>query len=77
MELTKMTNTNRPMVRIHNLETDEIIDREMTNAEFAQYEAEQTEVATKKAEAEANAIAKSALLNKLGITEDEAKLLLS
>lgn len=26
-----------PMIRIHNAETDEIIDREMTDAEYADY----------------------------------------
>lgn len=29
-----------PMIRIHNTETDEIIDREMTDAEFAEYQAD-------------------------------------
>jgi len=72
-----MTKTNRPMVRIHNVETDEIIDREMNDAEFAQYEADQTLQATEQAEAEAKATAKSSLLAKLGITAEEAKLLLS
>ena len=28
----------RPMVRIHNIETDEVIDREMNDAEFEAYE---------------------------------------
>jgi hypothetical protein len=31
----------RPIVRIHDLSTDEVIDREMNDAEFAQYEADQ------------------------------------
>ena len=65
------------MVRIHNVETDEIIDREMTDAEFEQW---QTQVAEQKAKiaAEAEALAsKQALLERLGITADEAKLLLS
>ncbi len=67
----------RPTVRIHNLETDEIIDREMTDAEFAQYEADQAAYAAQ-AEAEAaKAAEKEALLERLGITADEAKLLLS
>ena len=68
---------SRPMVRIHNTETDEVIDREMTNAEFAQYEADQAANALAKAEAEAKATAKAALLEQLGITEEQAKLLLS
>lgn len=33
-------NTNRPTVRIHNVQTNEIVDREMNDAEFAQYEAD-------------------------------------
>ena len=65
------------MVRIHNTETDEIIDREMTNAEFAAYEADQAAKAIAQAEAEAKATAKAALLAQLGITEEQAKLLLS
>jgi hypothetical protein len=31
----------KPMIRIHNTETDEIIDREMNDDEFAIYEADQ------------------------------------
>lgn len=67
----------RPTVRIHNAETNEIIDREMNDAEFAQYEADKAADATVKAEAEAKATAKAALLAQLGITEEQAKLLLS
>ena len=64
------------MVRIHDLETDEVIDREMNDAEFAQYEADQ-ELAAIQAETKAAKIAeKEMLLNRLGITADEAKLLL-
>jgi len=29
-----------PMIRIHNTETDEIIDREMTDEETAEFEAD-------------------------------------
>ena len=68
---------SKPMVRIHNVETDEIIDREMTDAEFEQW---QTQVAEQEAKiaAEAEALAsKQALLDRLGITSEEAKLLLS
>jgi hypothetical protein len=67
---------NKPLIRIHNVETDEIIDREMTNAEFAKYQAEQELEAQRQAEAEAKATQKAALLERLGITEDEARLLL-
>ena len=56
--------------------TDEVIDREMNDAEFAAYEADQAARATEKAEAEAKATARQALLTKLGITAEEAQLLL-
>ena len=65
------------MIRIHNTKTDEVIDREMNDAEFAAYEADQASNAIAKAEAEARATAKAALLTQLGITAEQAKLLLS
>jgi hypothetical protein len=68
--------SNRPMVRIHNLETDEIIDREMNDAEFAQWQESQAiekTAAEAKAKAEAD---KAALLARLGLTEDELKTIL-
>ena len=65
------------MVRIHNLATNEVTDREMTNEEFVVYEAEQQTSAAQQSEAEAKAKAKAALLDKLGITAEEAQLLLS
>ena len=69
--------TTKPMVRVHNLATDEIIDREMTAAEFKVYEAEQAALeAAKQAKVNADA-AKAELLARLGITAEEAKTLLS
>jgi hypothetical protein len=68
--------TARPMVRIHDLETNEVIDREMSDAEFAQYKADQAERAAKQAEAEAQATARQAILDRLGLTADEAAILL-
>ena len=68
---------SKPMIRIHNTQTNEVVDREMTNAEFAKYEIEQAEREAKIAEAEARAQAKAELLERLGITADEAKLLLA
>ena len=65
------------MVRIHNVETNEVIDREMNDTEFAQFEADQVVQVTAQAEAEAKATAKAALLAQLGITAEQAKLLLS
>lgn len=64
------------MIRIHNTETDQVIDREMTAAEFKIYEAGQEREAARKAEAEAKANQRQAILDKLGLTADEARLLL-
>jgi hypothetical protein len=66
----------KPMIRIHDTETDEIIDREMTVAEFKQYEADQANEAIKQAEAETKVAERQAILDRLGLTVDEAKLLL-
>ena len=71
-----MPNASRPMVRIHNAETNEIIDREMNDAELAQYEIDvATQAAADAAEAQ-KAADRAALLAQLGITEEQAKLLL-
>ncbi len=67
---------SRPMVRIHDLATNEVIDREMNDAEFAEYEANKIKRLEAQAEAEAKAAEKQALLDRLGITADEAKLLI-
>ena len=64
------------MIRIHNITTDEIIDREMNDAEFAQYQADQATRAAEQAEAATKAAQRQALLNRLGITEEEARILL-
>ena len=69
-----MTN---PMIRIHNVETDEIIDREMNDAEYKQHLKDVAEYEANQVEAEAKATAKAALLDRLGITAEEATLLLS
>jgi len=74
MEYLKMT---KPLIREHNMETGKIIDREMTDIEFASYEANKAEAAERKAKALEEAVAKAALLDRLGITADEAKLLFS
>lgn len=65
-----------PLIRIHNIETDEVIDREMTDKEYADYLADQAAIEAKAEEERAKATAKADLLEKLGITEEEAKLLL-
>lgn len=68
---------SKPIIKIVNVSTGEEIEREMTDDEFARYKADLDAEKARKAEAEAKAAAKIVLLEKLGITEDEAKLLLS
>jgi len=66
-----------PTIKIHNCETNEVIEREMTAAEIAQKNKDESFALAEK-QAELAAIAKrEALLSRLGITEEEAKLLLS
>jgi hypothetical protein len=64
-----------------NCETGEVIERPLTAEEITAQEtaAAQAEADRAAAEAQAatNAVAKDALLTKLGITADEAKLLLA
>jgi hypothetical protein len=59
-----------------NIQIDDLI-REATASEIEAIEFRQNEAETEKAKAEAKAAQKAALLNRLGITEDEAKLLLA
>ena len=64
------------MIRIHNAETNEVIDREMNDVEFAQYQLDQETYETQKAEIKAKATAKAAILDRLGLTADELKTIL-
>ncbi len=66
----------KKMIRIHNLETNEIIDREMNAEELAQYEADLAIEQTIQTDAQLKAEQRAALFQRLGITEEEAKLLL-
>ena len=54
-----------------------VVERDFTKAELAQIEKDKAEQIAKQAEAEAKATAKAGLLNRLGITAEEAALLLS
>lgn len=67
---------NKPLIRIHNAETGEIIDREMNDAEYEIYLERIAEYQAEQAEAEAKAAARQAILDRLGLTEEEARLLL-
>ena len=65
--------------KIFDISTNEetIIEREETAAEKKSREANALEIAALNSQIELNAAAKSALLDRLGLTADEAKLLLS
>ena len=70
-----MTN---PTIKIHNAETGEVVEREMNAEELASYETAIAIPAIPEPTEEelAKAAAKQALLDKLGITQEEAALLL-
>ena len=67
----------KPMITIHDVETGEVIEREMTADEIAQKEADKAIAIARQQEELKAAADKAALLTKLGITESEAVLLLS
>ena len=67
-----------PTIKIHNAETDEIIEREMNAEELAKLERVQEEVkarAEAQAQAEAKKSAAEAKLAALGLTADDLKAL--
>ena len=70
-----MANT-KPQVKIVNCETGEEIIRDANAEEIAQMEIDAANAATKQAEAEAKAAQRQLILDKLGLTADEAQLLL-
>lgn len=63
--------------KIFNVETGEETFRDYTDAEIAEVEKAQARAQAEAEASVAKAGDKAALLEKLGITEDEAKLLLS
>lgn len=69
---------NKPIIKIHNTETNEIIDREMTDDEFVQYEILLEQNKKRNAEIEAKAEAKEtaqAKLAALGLTVEDLQAL--
>ena len=68
--------TKRPEVRIYQNDGS-FIDRPMNDKEFAQYEIDKANYEAQQAEIAAKAEAKAELLARLGITAEEAQLLLS
>lgn len=66
-----------PLIKIHNAATGEEIEREMNADELAQWHLDQQSAENQLDAEKALIDAKNDLLAKLGITEEEAKLLLS
>jgi hypothetical protein len=66
----------KPQVKEYNCETGEEIIRDATDAEIAQMELNAANYMARKAEADSKATQRQALLDRLGITEEEARLLL-
>lgn len=64
--------------KIYDVTTNEetIVEREMTAEELTSYERDKKILEAIKTERQAKEAARQALLDKLGITQDEAKLLL-
>ena len=67
---------SKPQVKIVNCETGEEIIRDANAEEIAQMQIDAANAATRKAEAEAKAAARQAILDRLGLTADETKLIL-
>ena len=68
---------NRPILKTHNVETGEIIEREYNDEEYAQYLIDKENMENSLAAELQSESAKAALLSQLGITAEQAKLLLS
>lgn len=66
----------KPEIRIY-IDSDNYIDREMNDEEFEQYKKDQMEAQRLKTEESQLLEQKQAILDRLGITADEAKLILN
>jgi hypothetical protein len=67
----------KPIIRIHDIETDQIIEREMNEQEFAEHERKLVALVEQESAAATKAAEKAAVLKKLGLTADEVTALLS
>ena len=65
----------KPIIRIHDLSTDEIIDREMTDVEYAELQLQQTNLIANELANEQAKAAATAKLTALGLTADDLKAL--
>jgi hypothetical protein len=67
---------NKPQVKIVNCETGEEIIKNATAAQIAEFESIAEKKATDQIAAEAKTAQRQLILDKLGLTADEARLLL-
>ena len=67
---------SKPKVRIHDMATGEVIDRVMTDAEHSEWQAQQAEAEAQAEASAAKVAARQAVLDKLGLTANEAAALL-
>lgn len=67
---------SNPIIREHNTETDEVIDREMTDAEAADFAQAVEIIENAKTAAAAKEATKAAVLAKLGLTAEELAALI-
>lgn len=63
-------------IQIHNVQTGQVIVRDMNEEELAQYEIDQANAHAEDARLAELESARQAILDRLGITAEEAKLLL-
>lgn len=75
-EHINFTGCEMPLIKIHNSKTDEVIEREMTEAELLEYQDNQEKVLQLKQQKIEKENTKKAVFLKLGLTEEEVKLLI-
>ena len=66
----------KPQIKEYNCATGEEIVRDATDAEIKQFAKDAANAKARKAEAEAKATAKAAILDRIGLTADELKTIL-
>lgn len=76
MDGINMTKNEIPMIRIHDLATDTIIDREMNEEELTQLATDRAQDLADRAAIAAKDETKQAVIDKLGLTAEEIAALL-
>jgi hypothetical protein len=69
--------TKKPSISIHDIESGEVIIREMTDSELAQHQLDLAEWSAGEQSRIAKEATRIAVLSKLGLTAEEAAALLS